>query len=147
VTVNYIDNERAVLASAFKTAMDPVLSADRQRYPNQTFTAPDDGTYVAFTFNSGPGDKIELNNPASSSLHRYSGLVIVQVFQKENTGTSEARQLANTVVNTFRDKEIPLGGGTGLLRFQRSPEVRTIGVQEGWYQLNVFCPYNRDVFQ
>ena len=73
------------------------------------------------------------NNP----LFRYRGMVVIQIFTKVNSGAARALELSDYVTGIFRSKKI------GDVQFQ-VPAVTRIGPRDGWYQVNVDCPYYRD---
>jgi len=136
---NQFDDERKVLEKRFATLW-PTLGNTRIRFENTPFDEPkDDLTWVAFTIVTAEGTQISLNEEA---LARYTGVVIIQVFQRERTGTGEALRLAGQAADIFRRLEI-CEDESGLLRF-RIPSKVTLGVNNGWFQINVNCPYFRD---
>ncbi len=133
------ENERAAVTTLFKTAWG---STSNVKWPNWTFDeAGQVQPWVAFTLITGDGLQISLGDKA---LHRYGGLVIIQVFQKELTGTKEQRLLAGKVSRIFIRKELVLPGG-GVITF-RTPFAKDVGVINGWNQINVHCPYKRSAY-
>lgn len=140
---DFYEEERAALEASFQTMW---AARTQVKWENQLWQEPkEDINWCAFHINSGDGDKIEIGHPDSPSLHRYGGMVIVQVFQRTLTGTVEAGKLADAVSNHFRDKIVNLPNG-GYIQF-RTPRTSKPGTLNGWFQLNVFCPYSRNVFQ
>lgn len=137
------DHERRLIENFFQAMMnDTETEFIKVKYENQAFTMPTTETWAALTIVTAEGNKIDLRENA---LHRYGGIVIVQVFQKERTGTGAARELAGRVAEIFREQELCDDAlECGLIRF-RTPAVLTIGLVNGWYQMNVNCPYIRDV--
>jgi len=136
---NQFDDERKVLEERF-TALWPTLGNTKIRYENAPWTEPkEDETWVAFNIVTAEGNLIGI---AEEALSRYSGIVIIQVFQKERTGTGAANRLAGQAADIFRRLEI-CQDQSGLLRF-RIPSKVTVGLNNGWFQINVNCPYIRD---
>lgn len=136
------DDERDVIEGHFKSAWGSLTAV---KYENQPWDTPNAKNYVALTLVRGAAADIGLAQQVElrqKALHRYGGTVIVQVFQKERTGTGEANKLAGKVAAIFRNQEL-CKGDSGLLRF-RTPSVVPIGANNGWWQLNVSCPYFRD---
>lgn len=135
------DHERRVIEQHFKTSWDDTPTQDAKvKYENQAWTMPVE-PWVALTIVTTEGRQIDIRENA---LHRYGGTVIVQVFQKERTGTGEARRLAGRIAEIFRQQT--LCDDTlecGRLIF-RTPSITTVGLISGWYQLNVVCPFFRD---
>lgn len=134
---NTFEDERKVIEKAFASAWG---ATTKVRFENQAWAEPkDDKTWVALSIVTTDGVQISLQERA---LHRYGGTVIVQVFQKERTGTSDANKLAGKAAEVFRGRTL-CEDDSGLLRF-RTPSKLTVGPNNGWYQINVRCPYFRD---
>lgn len=133
------EDERATLQGYFNTQWGTTSAV---KWPNQKF---DEGAqvapWIAYTMLSGDGTQVSLGDRA---LHRHGGLIIIQVFQKELTGTKEQRLLAGKVARIWRRKEFTLPGGA-VITF-RTPFPKEVGRTNGWEQLNVYCPYIRSVF-
>ena len=105
---------------------------------NVTFkeqTAP----YVALFILDGEGRQASLGTVA---LRRWDGLIVVQVFTVEDTGTKLGRTYADTIGAIFDRAEFSYAN-SGLIRC-RVPSVATVGVQNGWFQHNVSVPFIRD---
>lgn len=140
--VDTFQDERKAAATWFETYwVDGANPRTKVKWPNHRWQEPKEESWVAW--NLVDGDAI-VAGIAELMLARYSGLVIVQVFQKENTGTDEARQLADRVAEIYRFKEICVDD-SGLLRF-RVPFVTTPPAKDGWFQMNVNCPFIRDAY-
>jgi hypothetical protein len=97
------------------------------------------GEHVALYILTGAGGQVSVG---STPLHRFAGYIVVQVAVKEQTGTDAARQHAETAAGIFRNAEFS-SGGSGLIRC-RTPHIQPIGVQDGWFLMNVNVPYIRD---
>ena len=137
--IDNFDHERRVIEKRFAAQWG---STTKIRWENQPWSEPKaDQTWVALTIvTAGEGAQIDLRDKA---LHRYGGSVIIQVFQKENTGTGAANILVGRAAAIFRRAEI-CEDDSGLIRF-RTPAKTVVGANNGWYQINVSCPYFRDV--
>lgn len=101
---------------------------------NETATA-----YVALFLQDGEGLQISLGTVA---LRRWAGIIIVQVFVPETTGTSVARGYADTIGAIF-DRVQFSSGNSGVISC-RTPSIETIGLRDGWWQVNVTIPYRRN---
>lgn len=75
----------------------------------------------------------------TNPMFRYFGILFVQIFVRNNTGTGRARELADLVTPIFRSK-IVNGIHYGV------PEVSTVGPDEAWFQVNVSCEFYREEF-
>lgn len=146
--VNTFQDERSIAAKTFQdnwtVPLDPGPGSEprtKVKWPNKPWKEPKDESWVAWHLKTGESMVAGI---AELMLARYGGLVIVQVFQKENTGTDEARQLADRVAEIYRFKELCIRD-SGILRF-RVPFVTEPPASNGWYQLNVNCPFIRDAY-
>jgi hypothetical protein len=79
---------------------------------------------------------------ASTPLNRYQGLIIVDVFVPEDTGTATARTLAESAASIFRNKQFS-SGNSGTIT-TRVPSIAQVGIVNGWYQLSVSVGFHRD---
>ena len=96
-------------------------------------------SYVALFLQDGEGAQISLGQVA---LRRWPGVILVQVFVPERTGTLVARQYADTIGAIF-DRVQFSSGNSGVISC-RTPSVETIGLRDGWWQVNVTIPYRRN---
>ena len=88
-------------------------------------------------------------NPVSNRVRGYGagirrrreGTIIVQIFTKPNKGVQQANQLAQLVTDTFESDAY-----SGQIKFSEFVP-RKIGVQYGWYQINVSGVYQWDTIQ
>lgn len=139
ITEGQFETERAAVTTLFETAWG---SKSAVKWPNYEFNeAAQVEPWVAFTLLTGEGLQISLGDRA---LHRYGGLVIIQVFQKELTGTKEQRLFAGKVSEIFIRKELVLPD-EAVITF-RTPFAKDVGLINGWNQINVNCPYIRSAF-
>ena len=130
----YADERRAIEARLAAN-----FSAIPIRYENAPFQESDEA-YCAVFVRRGQGHQITLG-PAPQ-LNRWAGLIIVQVFVPEDTGTQAAAGYCDSIADVFRRQEFS-AGSSGLIRC-RVPNVETIGTKAGWFQMNVEVPYIRD---
>lgn len=123
-------DQQSTIEQAFLTAWTYTpVAKDNVSFEPQTLSE-----YVRLTDLNAYGRRASLgNNP----LYRYGGMVVVQIFTKLNTGSARAKVLADLVTPIFRDRRI------GDVQFF-VPAVTRVGPRDGWYQVNVDCPYYRD---
>lgn len=95
--------------------------------------------YVALFIRDGEGVQISLGSPA---VRRWPGLIILQVFVPEMTGTRKAREYADSLGAIF-DRVDFSSGNSGLITC-RTPSIEVIGVRDGWCQVNVTVPFRRN---
>jgi hypothetical protein len=70
----------------------------------------------------------------TNPFHRSFGSIIVNFHLPLDVGTNQGRVLADTAAAIFRDQDF-----SGITC--RSPVVRNIGEVEGWYIVNMTCPF------
>jgi hypothetical protein len=132
-------DERAAIEGRFSSQYGNTTPI---QYENVKFTRPAT-SWVRLQIVNGEGDRISLgDNP---QIFRSEGVIVVTIFTQEDTGTKEARELADVVDGIFREAVFS-SGNSGLIRC-RVPRIEPIGTREGWYQLQVLTEYIRDKFQ
>jgi hypothetical protein len=97
------------------------------------------GPYVALFILDGEGHQVSLGTPA---LRRWAGVIIVQIFVEQDTGTKLARQYADTIGAIFDRAQFSYGS-SGTIRC-RIPSITPVGIENGWFQINVEIPFIRD---
>lgn len=79
----------------------------------------------------------------SGVLHRNAGLIFVQVFAPENTGTSESDTLAQAAADALAYQRITASGMDRPVRVYGAT-IRRIGESDGWRQTNVTIEFEYD---
>ena len=125
-------------AKAIETRLSAAWVTTKIRYVNAPFVETRT-PYVALFVLDGEGHQISLG---AVVLHRWVGVILMQVFVLQDTGTRLAKTYANTLGAVFDRAEFS-SGASGLIRC-RVPSVQEIGITNGWYQLNVSVPFIRD---
>jgi|GEM_PF-1105923 hypothetical protein len=95
--------------------------------------------YVALFILDGEGEQVSLGTVA---MRRWAGVVVIQVFTLPDTGTKLARTYAETIAAIFDRAQFSYGG-SGTITC-RVPSIDPVGVENGWYQVNVNVPFIRD---
>ena len=107
-------------------------------YPNAPFTRPtDQSAWVRLSILDGDSNQIELEHNAGST-YRRAGVVVAQIFTALEQSTGAAMDLADTVAAAFRRVH-------AASIIYRVPSVTTIGLSDGWWQVNVTCPWESDL--
>ena len=96
--------------------------------------------YIAITIEEFNGTQITLGG--TPQLHRYFGIITLQVFVPERQGAKTAAGYCDTLDNLFRRAQFSQGN-SGLITC-RTPQARMIGASDGWYQMNLAIEYHRD---
>ena len=113
------------------------------QFDNVKFTKPANSKWVALTIINGASERITMG-PAPY-LTRYIGLIVVQAFTPSDSGTSEIRQISQTIGDLYRSKTFTISANEYILT--RESTLERVGVDEaaGLYQINTSIPYWRDV--
>jgi hypothetical protein len=71
--------------------------------------------------------------------YRHVGVVVIEIYVRisEQMGSGNATRYGDTLAALFRGETV----GDALFR---SPTVRQVGRDEGWYRVNVEIPFQRD---
>lgn len=133
------EDERNAIESRF-AANFTALAANRIKWENATFKEPNNGSWVALTILSGDAQQIDLGSP--NALHRYVGIIQIDVFVPPDTGTAGARALADDIEPIFRN--VQFSAGTSGTITTRAPSYRPIGLDGGWFHGVVSMAYYRD---
>jgi len=73
-----------------------------------------------------------------SGTHRRLGVLVIQIFVKENTGTRRIKFLADTLTPLFKSVKL------GIIQFE-SPTLIRVGQNNGYYQENFQVPFYVDI--
>lgn len=126
-----LDADNIAIESRFETQWGLTTPV---AYMNVEFDPPRGSPWVRLSVLPGGEGQIELGNP---SLDRHVGIIDVSIFTPEGKGTKQARELAEQAAAVFRKASF-----SGILC--RNPDVTTVGVMDGWHQITVRVPYQRD---
>lgn len=119
----------------------------RTRFSQQIGTTPVAWPNVAYVpivgtlwvrFNVVDGESTRTTIGATTNNVRSLGLVIVQIFAPLDKGNAAALAKADAVAAIFRD-------WCGSTVRCRTPSIKEVGPDgNGWYQVNVSVPFQRD---
>jgi len=87
-------------------------------------------------------DARQITLGTTPQTHRYFGQITIQVLVPERTGTKAAAGYCDTLDDLFRRQQFS-HGNSGLFTC-RTPQKREVGTRDGWYQVNLAIPYQRD---
>lgn len=106
-------DERQAIETVFAQAWGVTCPVE---YQNVTFNPPADGSaWVRLTIRSGSAWPASLGDPTRWH-ERRAGVLILQLFVPEGSGTVAARTLADRFANLFRLRTLPLAND-GSVRF------------------------------
>jgi hypothetical protein len=104
-------------------------------WPNIDLGTSDLDEWVSFNVMNGESSQASMGG--DTNTHRFFGVVIVQIFVRPSTGSKRAFELADLASSLLRSKTI----GAVVLR---SPDIQLVGLDNGWYQVNVKCSFYTD---
>jgi hypothetical protein len=87
-------------------------------------------------------DAQQITLGGTPQTHRYFGIITIQVLVPERTGSKIAAGHCDTLDPLFRRAQFSQGDSGVILC--RTPQARTIGTSDGWYQMNLVIPFQRD---
>jgi hypothetical protein len=100
------------------------------------------GDFLIHRIASGDGSQMELvgDGPA---LHRYVGVVQIDILVTPGSGTATARKMADSICALYRRQQLIDNAG-GIITC-RTPSVRSMGMMAERYRLVVTVPFMRDI--
>jgi hypothetical protein len=137
--------ERAAIETHFNTAW--LLSAYASVpviYENTNIKQPKDSDFLIHRIGNSDGQQMEIVGQADA-LHRYVGLVMVDILALPGAGTARPRAIADVVSEIYRRAEFS-SVQAGRFVF-RTPSIKSFGLYSERYRFCVTCPYRRDIHQ
>ena len=106
-------------------------------WPNESFEVPNPPkTYVRFSIANGDSKLMDIGSEIKT--YRNIGIIYLSLFCPPNTGNGQIMIQADNMANIFRS-------WNGQSVKCRTPSIKHIGtVSDGWYQVNVVIPFQRD---
>lgn len=132
------DQARAAAFDAFKTEFGTAYPAVKIYFENQPFKQPVGEDWVSIAFI--PNVSQRANIGTTKNFHHY-GVLNVNVYVRENTGTALMHAMADKVFTILCDRDWSLADGK-LTTY--GAERRTRGLMNGFYIHNVQCEFCLD---
>lgn len=111
------------------------VSADKIAWDNVEFSIPEDkSSWVRMSVQNNISNYVSFG---PNRRTRRSGIIFIQIFVPENSETLIVSQLTDDIVEVFETKLL-----NGVI-FE-SPDVREIGVSNGWFQTNISVSFYFD---
>ncbi len=109
------------------------------KWPNLPFQQPS-SAWIAVYIQNGESRALDLD----SVLMSHRGVVIVQIFDRENNGEAYVWTLAKQVQQLFVgvNNELLLSDAEQVHFF--TPSVSALSITNGWVQRNVTIPFERE---
>ena len=102
------------------------------------------GDFIVHRIADSDGRQMEIVGQGLT-LHRYTGIVQIDVLVRIGSGTAEARKIADAAADAYRRRQL-VSNTAGIITF-RAPSLRSLGTVSERFRLVVTCPYHRDVRQ
>jgi len=93
--------------------------------------------YVAITIISGSGS----NQQLGTNFIRSEGIIQFDILTLEESGTANARKMADVISDAFRN--VRFGDATSGQILTRVPDIRSLGVEDGRFRLVVSVDFQR----
>jgi hypothetical protein len=143
-TSNYAE-EYAQIATIFSSEWvegSPPEAITPIAWPGIPFTVPLDANgepvnHVRFFITNGDVFQISIGAPGAN-VFRHTGILTVKIFTKSGLGELPAKQLADKFCAIFRNKTY------AGIRFKEPSSVIMGMTEDGFYQINAFCAFERD---
>ena len=100
------------------------------------------GDFMIHRIATGDGKQLEIGG-SGPVMHRYVGLVQIDILVVLGEGTLQARKIVDVVSETYRRQQLIDSAG-GIITF-RVPGFRSMGNINNRYRVTVSCPYHRDI--
>lgn len=147
MTTNTYLQELSAVGQAFDAAWkegSPAVYITPIAWPGLSFTQPTDASgnvtaFVVFNITPGQSQQISIGNPGSN-IFRHPELLTLKIYTPGGRGEQEALTLADKFCTIFRNLVLD-----GILF--KAPYIQKAGnTDDGMYQVNCFCPFDRDSF-
>lgn len=96
--------------------------------------APTRQTWARFSIRNADSQQADISTAPRT---RTVGVIIIQLFTTMGSLDGEIMRLADKAKNVFRLRTVD-----GIT--YREPTITTVGAREGWWQVNVTCPFEYD---
>ena len=107
-------------------------------YDNVKFTVPNGSTWVRWSVRPGASNQASIGCPGSNR-HRSGGVAIAQVFATLETGDKNQMIIVDAIKKAFQAVT-----DQGVIFM--TPSIAVVGRSDGWWQVNVTCPFQADEF-
>ena len=124
-------------AVSIRTAVENLWNgwtSTKYTFENERFDTPSEEAWCRVSIREGTGDFLTIG---PSSIDRHTGLVYIQVFVPVFEGDTRGRILADLAAGRFRKKK------SSNVTF-KVPYFDVVGIKDGWWCINVICPYFLD---
>ena len=128
------ETEQTTLESRFIQAWALIHSSIPVIYENSPISVPSSGSFLKFEIHGVDADITGIGG--SSTQHTSTNFISIIVSVEKGTGSKTAKGLADDAAAVFRGAEI-----SGYLF--KSPWIKRLGNQLGWFRYAVTIPFER----
>jgi len=128
----------SAIRTRFKTLVADVHKTIPVQYDNtelDTKTRDKAAAFITWSIRPGERYRVDLGNP--TSRYRTPGIAIASIFVKAGSGTSVSSAIQDTVMNAFLSTT-----ASGVV--YQTPTPTVVGESDGFWQVNVICPFYSD---
>lgn len=130
-----LEQARKNILAHFSTTFTEVVSPNIA-WDNVHFTPTDGTPWIRVSIQGSLSDFVSLGG--ASVKKRCLGIVFVQVFVPEGTGTQRADEIVDAIADALEARQLATGE-----TFQATSKIAA-GNSNGWYQLNASTPFYYD---
>lgn len=128
------------MAESFITDFAAAHASIPVEIENQKFTQPTNSSWVSFHLRWFHSARASIGT--SNRFKRHEGMVIVEVFVKEDTGTATMYSICKTIEDTFDEAHFALSDGSYVTC--HVPKVKIHGLQDGFFVAQVMTEFCLD---
>jgi len=115
------------------------------KYDNLEFSPPANTSWVAISILNGANNLASIGTTGNSSrLTRFNGIIQVDIYTPEGTGTKTSRDLADVISAIFNQVQFS-AGSSGTIQ-TRIPDYVELGIDDGLFHAVMSVTYERTKF-
>jgi hypothetical protein len=135
------DDERRAIEARFSAN----YSSTQIKFDNLEFSPPANASWVALSILNGDPITASIGTTGNSSrLTRFSGIVQIDIYTPEGSGTKSSRDLADVISAIFNQVQFS-AGLSGTIQC-RVPSYTELGIDDGWFHAVMSVAYERTKF-
>jgi hypothetical protein len=127
-----------------RTAIESRLQAGFSTYPvkydNTDFKPPRNSPWVSLIILN--GSALNASIGTTRRVQRHSGIIQLDVYTPEASGTKDARTIADELDTLFNNVQFSSGNSGTITTY--APFLTNLGIDEGWYHTVLSVGYQRD---
>lgn len=125
------ESERVALSSLYYDAVDnntiTKIETTQIGWEGQKFELPDTGIFTWFTIMNGEANQASMGGV--TNRHRSTGIVQIDLYNREGEGTKALRELADEISAVFRQVSLTCSDGDNIKLYEPSLNQSSISYQ------------------